>query len=118
MMPKKNEFRIFGVYKVISKKTLPIQLPNYLLWINGRIGLKETLILIDDLDCDFQASGDVEGPESEKLNLDILFLFQGHFVLDQGGFIMDLIDVSFEEEHGSAYFSTDVDQSLGIKLVL
>lgn len=52
-MAKKNEFRIFGVYKVISKKTLAIQLPNYLLWMNGRIRLKETLILIDDLDCDF-----------------------------------------------------------------
>ena len=53
MVAKKNEFRIFGVYKVISKKTLAIQLPNYLLWMNGRIRLKETLILIDDLDCDF-----------------------------------------------------------------
>ena len=52
-MSKKNEFRIFRVYKVISKKTLAIQLSNYLLWMNGRIGLKETLILIDDLYGDF-----------------------------------------------------------------
>ena len=53
VVPKKYEFRVFGVHKVVSKKTLSIELSDYLLWMNCRIGLKETLILIDDLYGDF-----------------------------------------------------------------